>query len=152
MKYVEDPFQGAAVYVEDGYIREIIEKPARGTSTTNWNSAGIYCFRASVFDGDRPGAAFARGEYEITSAIEQMIVGGKKLRAVEIQGSVARCGAAGGSGGRYGRDVGLLTSVIPYYHRHYNILLDFVATKSQSYLVQKSLTAPKHPSCSPCFV
>ena len=50
VKYVCDPFQGAAVYVEDGFIRRIIEKPPMGTSTTNWNSAGIYCFRPPVFD------------------------------------------------------------------------------------------------------
>jgi NDP-sugar pyrophosphorylase family protein len=86
VKFVEDPFQGAAVYVEGGFIREIIEKPAKGTSTTNWNSAGIYCFRASVFAEIDRVPLSPRGEYEITSAIEQMIVAGKKLRAVEIKG------------------------------------------------------------------
>ena len=86
VKFVEDPFQGAAVYEEGGFIREIIEKPAKGTSTTNWNSAGIYCFRASVFAEIDRVPLSPRGEYEITSAIEQMILAGKKLRAVEIRG------------------------------------------------------------------
>ena len=39
-KWVEDPYQGAAIYEENGVVREIIEKPPKGTSTTHWNSAG----------------------------------------------------------------------------------------------------------------
>jgi NDP-sugar pyrophosphorylase family protein len=87
VKYVEDPFQGAAVYVMDGFIRKIIEKPAKGTSTTHWNSAGIYGFRPSVFDEIDRVPLSVRGEYEITSAFEQMIDAGRKLRAVEIKGA-----------------------------------------------------------------
>ena len=87
VKYVEDPFQGAAVYVADGFIRKIVEKPPKRTSTTNWNGAGIYCFRPRVFEEINRVPLSARGEYEITSAIEQMIDGGRKLRAVEIKGT-----------------------------------------------------------------
>jgi len=87
VKFVDDPFQGAAVYVADGYIRTIIEKPVKGTSTTNWNSAGIYCFRPSVFEEIEHVPLSTRGEYEITSAVEQMIQEGRKLRAVEIKGT-----------------------------------------------------------------
>ena len=87
VKHVDDPFQGAAVYTADGYISKIIEKPPKGTSTTNWNSAGVYCFRPAVFDEIDRVPLSARGEYELTSAVEQMIDGGKKLRAVEIKGS-----------------------------------------------------------------
>jgi NDP-sugar pyrophosphorylase family protein len=87
VKYVDDPFQGAAVYVANGLIREIVEKPPKGTSTTNWNSAGIYCFRPRVFEEIERVPLSPRGEYELTSAIEQMIDGGRKLRAVEIKGT-----------------------------------------------------------------
>jgi len=87
VKYVDDPFQGAAVYVEEGFIRKIIEKPPKGTSTTHWNSAGIYCFRPRVFAEIDRVPLSSRGEYELTSAIEQMIDGGRKLRAVEIKGA-----------------------------------------------------------------
>jgi dTDP-glucose pyrophosphorylase len=87
VKHVADPFQGAAVYVADGYIRKIIEKPPKGTSTTHWNSAGIYCFRPQVFEEIDRVPLSSRGEYELTTAIEQMIDGGSKLRAVEIQGT-----------------------------------------------------------------
>ncbi len=87
VKYVDDPFQGAAVYVKDGFIFKIVEKPPKGTSTTNWNSAGIYCFRPSVFEEIDRVPLSVRGEYEITSAFEQMIDAGRKLRAVEIKGT-----------------------------------------------------------------
>lgn len=87
VKYVEDPFQGAAVYVADGFICKIIEKPPKGTSGTHWNSAGIYCFRPGVFEEIDRVPLSVRGEYEITSAFEQMIDAGRKLRAVEIKGT-----------------------------------------------------------------
>lgn len=87
VKFVDDPFQGAAVYVEGGFISRILEKPPKGTSTTNWNSAGIYCFRPRVFEEIDRVPLSARGEYELTSAIEQMVEGGRKLRAVEIRGT-----------------------------------------------------------------
>jgi len=87
VKYVEDPFQGAAVYVDGGFISRIIEKPPKGTSSTHWNSAGIFCFRPRVFEEIDRVPLSSRGEYEITSAIEQMVEGGRKLRAVEIKGA-----------------------------------------------------------------
>jgi NDP-sugar pyrophosphorylase family protein len=87
VKFAEDPFQGAAVYLAEGFIERIVEKPPQGTSTTNWNSAGVYCFRARVFDELDQVPLSARGEYELTSAIEQMIAAGRKLRAIEIKGT-----------------------------------------------------------------
>lgn len=86
VKHVEDPFQGAAVYTAEGFITNIIEKPVRGTSTTNWNSAGVYAFRPSIFAEIERVPLSPRGEYEITSAIDQLIAAGSKLRAVEIKG------------------------------------------------------------------
>ncbi|HEY3839026.1 MAG TPA: nucleotidyltransferase family protein [Bryobacteraceae bacterium] len=87
VKYVDDPFQGAAVYLIDGFIRKIIEKPPKGSSSTHWNSAGVYCFRPPVFDEIDRVPLSARGEYELPSAIEQMIDAGRKVRAVEIKGT-----------------------------------------------------------------
>jgi len=87
VKYTEDPFQGAAVYVENGFIRRIVEKPPKGSSTSHWNSAGIYCFRPAVFDEIDRVPLSPRGEYELTDAITQMLAAGKNLRAVEIRGA-----------------------------------------------------------------
>jgi NDP-sugar pyrophosphorylase family protein len=86
VKFVEDPFQGAAVYVTEGFISKIVEKPPKGSSTTNWNSAGVYCFRPGAFEEIERVPLSSRGEYELTSAIEQMIDAGRKLRPVEIKG------------------------------------------------------------------
>lgn len=86
VKRVDDPWQGAAVYEESGRIREIIEKPPRGTSTTHWNSAGFYAFRPTLFeylDRIRPSA---RNEYELTSALDLMLEDGLELRISPIEG------------------------------------------------------------------
>ncbi|HTU46034.1 MAG TPA: sugar phosphate nucleotidyltransferase [Bryobacteraceae bacterium] len=86
VKAVDDPWQGAAVYEENGRIREIIEKPPKGASTTRWNSAGFYAFRPVLFeylDRIRPSA---RNEYELTSALDLMLEDGLDLRISPIAG------------------------------------------------------------------
>jgi len=91
-KWVEDPWQGAAVYEDRGVVTRIVEKPVRGASTTHWNSAGSYCFRASIFEELERVPLSPRGEYELTSAIEQLLA--RRVR-------VLLCGLHGGW-----RDVG----------------------------------------------
>ena len=86
VKAVDDPWQGAAVYEEEGRIRTIIEKPPKGTSTTHWNSAGFYAFRPILFhylDRLQPSA---RNEYELTSAIDLMLEDSLELRISPIDG------------------------------------------------------------------
>ncbi|MBM3810160.1 MAG: nucleotidyltransferase family protein [Acidimicrobiia bacterium] len=79
VKHVEDPWQGAAVYEEGGVVTRIVEKPERGTSRTNWNSAGSYVFRAELFDVLDRVAVSPRGEYELTSAIAWMLSSGRRV-------------------------------------------------------------------------
>jgi len=86
VKRVEDPCQGAAVYVEDDRVTRIIEKPPKGTSTTNWNSAGIYCFRPSIFDHLAAVERSRRGEYELTSAVAALVAAGAPVRHYAIAG------------------------------------------------------------------
>jgi UDP-N-acetylglucosamine diphosphorylase / glucose-1-phosphate thymidylyltransferase / UDP-N-acetylgalactosamine diphosphorylase / glucosamine-1-phosphate N-acetyltransferase / galactosamine-1-phosphate N-acetyltransferase len=87
VKDVEDPYRGAAVYAdEDGRVTRIVEKPPRGESTTRWNSAGIYAVRASLFEELERVPKSSRGEYELTSAISQLIESGKLLRIFPIEG------------------------------------------------------------------
>src|SRR2546425_8457408 len=87
VKEVEDPYRGAAVYADaGGKVTRIVEKPPRGESTTRWNSAGIYAFRPSIFDELRQAPKSARGEYELTSGVAQLIEGGKVLRIFPIEG------------------------------------------------------------------
>src|SRR5260370_40529931 len=87
VREVDDPYQGAAVYVDEGgRVTRIVEKPPRGESTTRWNSAGIYAVRACLFEELERVPRSSRGEYELTSAISQLIEGGKLLRIFPIEG------------------------------------------------------------------
>jgi len=86
VKQVDDPHQGAAVYTEGDFISKIIEKPPKGTSTTSWINAGIYCFGPRVFEELDRIPVSPRGEYELTDAIHQMLEGGARFRWVPIEG------------------------------------------------------------------
>ncbi len=83
---VDDPYRGAAVYVDGERITKIVEKPPRGTSTTRWNNAGVYGFRPSVFQELETIQRSPRGEYELTDAIRQMLAGGASLHWHPIGG------------------------------------------------------------------
>ena len=87
VKRVEDPYQGAAVYEENGRVTRIIEKPPQGTSSTNWNSAGMYALRPGVFKELQRVPISERGEYELTSALSQMLLNGKSLYIAEMRGA-----------------------------------------------------------------
>jgi NDP-sugar pyrophosphorylase family protein len=86
VKAVDDPWQGAAVYEEQGRIRSIIEKPAKGTSTTHWNSAGFYGFRPILFQYLDRLEPSPRGEYELTSALDRMLEDSLELRISTVEG------------------------------------------------------------------
>ncbi|MBU0607454.1 MAG: nucleotidyltransferase family protein, partial [Armatimonadetes bacterium] len=65
LNWVADPWEGAAVYVDEaGYVAQIIEKPPRGQSTTNYNNAGIFVLRPEVFEVLRECPVSPRGEVE----------------------------------------------------------------------------------------
>ena len=83
---VDDPWEGAAVYVTDGFVEKIIEKPARGTSTTSYNNAGLFIFQPDLFDRLRQCTPSARGEIEVPDAIQAMLADGVRIRGVEIEG------------------------------------------------------------------
>jgi dTDP-glucose pyrophosphorylase len=86
VKDVDDPWQGAAVYERNGRIQEIIEKPPKGTSKTRWNSAGFYAFRPVLFEYLQKLRPSARNEFELTSALENMVQLGLDLRISPIEG------------------------------------------------------------------
>jgi dTDP-glucose pyrophosphorylase len=86
VKEVDDPYRGAAVYVDGDRITRIVEKPPQGTSTTRWINAGIYCFGSGVFDELERIPQSPRGEYELTDAIHQMLNSGAYLRWHPIEG------------------------------------------------------------------
>lgn len=86
VRWVDDPWQGAAVYEENGRVTRIIEKPPRGTSTTHWNSAGLYAFRPEVFDYLARIGPSPRGEYELPTAVEAMIAARREVLLYALKG------------------------------------------------------------------
>jgi NDP-sugar pyrophosphorylase family protein len=87
VNWVEDPYRGAAVYVDsDDRIERIVEKPPRGTATTRWNNAGLGVFRPIVFEYAANVAKSARGEYEIPDALSAMLRDGLAVYALPIEG------------------------------------------------------------------
>jgi NDP-sugar pyrophosphorylase family protein len=86
VKDVDDPWKGAAVYEEGGRITKVIEKPPRGTSTTRWNSAGLFALRPIAFDYLAKLPRSARGEYELTTIFDRMLTDGLELRISSIEG------------------------------------------------------------------
>ncbi len=83
---VEDPHAGAAVYVEDGVVTRIVEKPPKGTSTTPFDNAGIFVFTPVVYDLLDRVERSPRGEYELTDALHMLARKGTTLRAFELDG------------------------------------------------------------------
>jgi len=86
-KWVDDPWQGAAIYETHRVVERIIEKPPPGSSTTHWNSAGAYVFRAGIFELLDRLPLSPRGEYELTTAIEMLLAGGRRVRLHGLQGA-----------------------------------------------------------------
>lgn len=85
VKDVDDPWRGAAVYTEGGVIRRIVEKPPIGTSTTRWNSAGLYAMKPIAFSYLQRLQPSSRNEYELTSIFEMMLADGLELRIAPIE-------------------------------------------------------------------
>lgn len=86
VQWAEDPCRGAAVYEQDGRVLRIVEKPAPGTSTTHWNSAGLYAFGCDVFEELSRIPLSPRGEYELTSAVELLLAHGREVRMYAVSG------------------------------------------------------------------
>lgn len=84
---VDDPWRGAAVYMDDDFrITRLVEKPAPGTSTTRWNNSGVFVLHPVVLDYARRLSASERGEYELPQAFAAMIESGCSVFAHPIRG------------------------------------------------------------------
>jgi dTDP-glucose pyrophosphorylase len=84
---VDDPSQGAAVYFDDDLkVGQIVEKPPPGSSSTNWNSAGVYIARPALLPHLDTIAPSPRGEYELPDAITSLLSSGGDVRAFCLEG------------------------------------------------------------------
>ena len=68
---------------------DLREKPKPGEPTSPWYNAGVYAFRPSIFAYTARLQLSARGEYELTDAIRDLALSGKKVQALEIAGAWA---------------------------------------------------------------
>ena len=76
---VEDPSAFGVVEIENGNIKNIVEKPKREESPSNLVNAGIYIFNKDIFDKIRETEISERGEYEITDSVSLQIEDNKTV-------------------------------------------------------------------------
>jgi dTDP-glucose pyrophosphorylase len=90
VKRNQDVSKGGAVFVNDRFeMTDLREKPAPGEPTSPWYNAGIYAFRASIFDFTSRLQRSPRGEFELTDAIRALAQAGQKVQALELTGDWA---------------------------------------------------------------
>lgn len=87
VNWVDDPRAGAAIYMDaDGWVTQVIEKPAPGTSSTHWNHAGLVVAKPVLFDYLERLSPSVRGEYELTAAYGPMVQDGLRLMGMPVCG------------------------------------------------------------------
>ena len=83
----EDPCRGAAVYMdEDNTVIKIIEKPPKGSSSTNLNNAGLMILAPEIFDYTAKLKISPRGEYELTDVFDMIRKDGKIIKGYILSG------------------------------------------------------------------
>jgi bifunctional UDP-N-acetylglucosamine pyrophosphorylase/glucosamine-1-phosphate N-acetyltransferase len=74
---VEDPSNYGIVDLDTaGYIKKIVEKPAKENAPSNLANAGIYILPPQVFDAVKETPVSSRDEYELTDSIQNLIDNG----------------------------------------------------------------------------
>lgn len=89
VKVDQDVRKGGAVFIHNGLVTDLIEKPGPGQPTSPYYNAGIYTFTPGIYDYTAKLQLSPRGEYELTDAIRTMALEGKRVRAVELAGDWA---------------------------------------------------------------
>lgn len=67
--YTDDPYLGAAIYSDDFILTNIIEKPPRGSSKTNYNNCGVFIFSKEILDVLKTLPPSERDEIEVPNAL-----------------------------------------------------------------------------------
>lgn len=86
----EDVSKGGAVFLNDKMeLTDLREKPKPGEPTSPWYNAGLYAFRPSIFEFTAKLKPSPRGEFELTDAVRELALSGKKVKALELTGDWA---------------------------------------------------------------
>lgn len=85
VKPVPDPERFGVAYVEGERIIRLVEKPSQPES--NLAMAGVYFFREAIWDAIDDLQPSARGEYEITDAIQLLVERGEEVLAGVYDGN-----------------------------------------------------------------
>lgn len=85
VKWVEDPRRYGVAVLEGDEIVRLVEKPQNPES--NWAMAGMYFFGPEIWSVLPELQPSARGEYEITDAIQMLIDRGHKVLAGRYEGT-----------------------------------------------------------------
>jgi glucose-1-phosphate thymidylyltransferase len=81
---VPDPERFGIAIIEDGKISRLVEKP--NPAPSNLAIAGAYLFKPSIFDAIAQIKPSKRNEYEITDAIQEVVVSGHAVKPYTLQG------------------------------------------------------------------
>ncbi|MGA9776466.1 MAG: glucose-1-phosphate thymidylyltransferase [Candidatus Dormiibacterota bacterium] len=84
LKQMPDPGRFGVAELRDGRVVRLEEKPVRPRS--DLVLVGVYCFRPSIFEAVDAISPSARGELEITDAIQWQIDQGRRVEAHEVEG------------------------------------------------------------------
>jgi dTDP-glucose pyrophosphorylase len=90
VKWTDDVSKGGAVFVNEQFeLVDLREKPKAGEPTSPWYNAGVYAFRPSIFEYTARLQRSPRGEVELTDAIRDLALSGRKVQALELTGDWA---------------------------------------------------------------
>ena len=81
LKEVNNPSSFGVVEVENGLVKNIVEKPKKGEAPSNLINTGIYIFNKDIFDKINKTQISSRGEYEITDSLSMQIEENKIVKA-----------------------------------------------------------------------
>jgi bifunctional UDP-N-acetylglucosamine pyrophosphorylase/glucosamine-1-phosphate N-acetyltransferase len=82
---VKDPSQFGVISFDGDIIKEIVEKPKKGSEPSKYANVGVYIFPSIIFDYIDKTEKSPRGEYEITDTMQLMINDGMFLKKHDIQ-------------------------------------------------------------------